>query len=65
MGALGVGSSKFVESLKVQSSGLDWWPEEGEGWKLEERTGAGRLLGGERSCPAVGEEFPVSLPAPG
>lgn len=50
---------------KVQSSGLDWRPEESEGWKLEERARAGRLSGGERSCPAVGEEFPVSLPAPG
>lgn len=46
VGALGVGSSEFVESPKVQSSGLDWRPEEGEGWKLEERAGAGRLSGG-------------------
>lgn len=32
--------------------------ETGEGWSW-------KALGGERSCPAVGEEFPVSLPAPG
>lgn len=42
----------------------------GRDWQLRERARAGsraaeQAPGGERSCPAVGEEFPVSPAAPG